>query len=130
MSTIGVSGLLLGGGISYFANKMGWACDNVVSYEVVTASGIIVTASPTQYSDLYWALRGGGNNFGVVTKFNVNAFPNGNMWGARLFSPDQFSKALDAVYNFAYNSASDLEAAMILVSHTSPMVRVQDESKM
>jgi len=119
MSTIGVSGLLLGGGISYFANKLGWACDNVASYEVVTASGLIVTASPTKYSDLYWALRGGGNNFGVVTKFNVNAFPLGNMWGgARLYSPDSFSEALDAIYNFAGNSASDLDAANILVSHT------------
>jgi hypothetical protein len=117
MSTIGVSGLLLGGGISYFANKRGWACDNVASYEVVTASGLIVTASPTAYSDLYWALRGGGNNFGVVTKFNVNAFPIGNMWGgARLYTPESFSKALDAIYNFAGNSASDLDAANILVS--------------
>ena len=118
MSTIGVSGLLLGGGISYFANKKGWACDNVASYEVVTASGVIVTASPTAYPDLYWALRGGGNNFGVVTKFNLNAFPIGDMWGgSRIYSPENFPQALDAIYNFAGNSASDLEAANILVSY-------------
>jgi FAD/FMN-containing dehydrogenase len=62
MAPVGVHGLILGGGISFFSNKLGWACDNVDSYEVVTASGIIVTATPTLFSDLYWALRGDGSN--------------------------------------------------------------------
>jgi FAD/FMN-containing dehydrogenase len=61
---------------------VGWACDNVASYDVVTASGIIVNASPTSYPDLYWALRGGGNNFGLVIRFNMATIPFAdNMWG-------------------------------------------------
>ncbi|KAF4462944.1 FAD binding domain-containing [Fusarium albosuccineum] len=68
---IGVGGLTTGGGISYFPNLYGWACDNVDSYEVVLANGLIVKASTSQYSDLYWALKGGGNNFGLVVSFNL-----------------------------------------------------------
>ena len=61
VANIGTGGLTTGGGISFFSSQVGWACDNVASYDVVTASGIIVRASPTQYPDLYWALRGGGS---------------------------------------------------------------------
>lgn len=116
VSTVGVPGLVLGGGISFFSNRYGWACDNVASYEVVTASGIILTVSATQYPDLYWALRGGGNNFGIVTSFKLNAFPLGKMWGgARLLSNDTFEAALDAIYNFATKySPADPDAAQII----------------
>lgn len=65
VSSVGVPELILGGGISFFANKIGWACDNIASYEVVTASGAIVNVTPTSFPDLYWALRGGGSNFGI-----------------------------------------------------------------
>lgn len=116
MSTVGVSGLTLGGGISYFSNKYGWACDNVDSYEVVTASGIIINVSQKTFPDLYWALRGGGNNFGVVTKFNFHAYPQGKMWGgARLYSNDSFPAALQAIYNFATKgSPADHDGAQII----------------
>ena len=84
MAPVGVPGLILGGGISFFSNKLGWACDNVASYEVVTASGLVVTASSTEFPDLYWALRGGGgSNFGVVTTSKLHAFPQGHMWGGQ-----------------------------------------------
>ena len=59
---IGAGGLTLGGGISFFSNIYGWACDNVNSYDVVTASGVIINVSATQFPDLYWALRGGGSD--------------------------------------------------------------------
>jgi FAD/FMN-containing dehydrogenase len=62
VSSIGVGGLTLGGGISFLSNLHGWACDNVISYEIVLASGVAATASATKNPDLYWALRGGGNN--------------------------------------------------------------------
>ncbi|PVH99651.1 FAD-binding domain-containing protein [Periconia macrospinosa] len=116
VSTVGVSGLTLGGGISYLSNKYGWACDNVDSFELVTASGIILNVSQKTYADLYWALRGGGNNFGVVTKFNFHAYPQGKMWGgARLFSNESFPAALDAIYNFATKgSPADPDAAAII----------------
>ena len=83
---VGVGGLTLGGGISFFSNMHGWTCDNVANYEVVTASGDIITASSQSNADLYWALRGGGNNFGLVTKFEVLSYPHeqGLMWVGRV----------------------------------------------
>jgi FAD/FMN-containing dehydrogenase len=120
MAPVGVPGLILGGGISHFSNKLGWACDNIASYEVVTASGVIVTASPTYFSDLYWALRGGGNNFGIVTNFKLNAFPLGKMWGGqRIYTEDNFPAVLDAIYKFGTTTSSqDPEAAQIVVCIT------------
>ncbi|KAH5432499.1 hypothetical protein HBI47_097900 [Parastagonospora nodorum] len=111
---IGVSGLTLGGGISHFANMRGWACDNVDSYEVVTASGLIITASATSHPDLYWSLRGGGNNFGVVTKFKYRTFAQGPMWGGpRLLLEPEFDAVYTAFTKIAQNSAKDVKAAQI-----------------
>jgi FAD/FMN-containing dehydrogenase len=123
MAPVGVPGLILGGGISHFSNKLGWACDNVASFELVTASGLTITVSPTSYSDLYWALKGGGNNFGIVTNFKLNAFPQGDLWGGqRVYLEDQFPKNLDAIYEFAVNgSPKDLDAAQIIVRPSLPL---------
>lgn len=117
VSAIGVGGLTLGGGISFFSNIYGWACDNIASFEVVTASGAVVTASPSAFSDLYWALRGGGNNFGIVTKFNLNtiSLPGGQMWGgSRIHTVDQFPAVINAFYNLGVDSPKDPKAAQIL----------------
>ncbi|CAE7185863.1 FAD binding domain containing protein [Pyrenophora teres f. teres] len=116
MAPVGVPGLILGGGISFFSNKRGWACDNIAAYEVVTACGLVVTATPQDYPDLYWALRGGGNNFGIVTNFKMDAFPLGKMWGGqRIFTENNFPAVLDAVYKFAtVGSSKDTDAAEIV----------------
>ncbi|KAM5352992.1 hypothetical protein ACJ41O_005714 [Fusarium nematophilum] len=95
VSDVGVSGLTLGGGISYFSGLKGWACDNVRNFEVVVASGDIVNASPAENADLYWALRGGGgSNFGIVTRFDLASFEQGDLWTNSLIFPGALNTTL------------------------------------
>ena len=84
ISTTGVAGLTLGGGIGYLARAYGLSCDNLLSVDVVTADGQLVTASDYQHEDLFWALRGGGGNFGVVTSMEFQLHPVGNIVGGPL----------------------------------------------
>ncbi|GKZ78877.1 hypothetical protein AnigIFM56816_002707 [Aspergillus niger] len=74
LKTIGVPGLTLIGGVSYFINKYGFAMDNVVNYDIVLGNGTQVAANATSNPDLFWALKGGANNFGIVTKFTLKTY--------------------------------------------------------
>jgi FAD/FMN-containing dehydrogenase len=85
--SVGISGLTLGGGIGWLVRKYGLAIDALVSVEIVTADGRLITASAEEHSDLFWAVRGGGGNFGVVTRFQFRLFPVGMVFGGALFMP-------------------------------------------
>jgi FAD/FMN-containing dehydrogenase len=86
-STVGISGLTLGGGIGWLVRKYGLTIDALVSVEIVTADGRILVASQSEHPDLFWAVRGGGGNFGVVTRFQFRLFPVSTVLGGVLFLP-------------------------------------------
>ncbi|HET6593519.1 MAG TPA: FAD-binding oxidoreductase, partial [Xanthomonadales bacterium] len=94
ISTTGVAGLTLGGGIGYLTRRAGLSIDNLLSADVVLADGRQVTASDYQNEDLFWALRGGGGNFGVVTNFEFQLHDVGDISGGPLFYEFDDAKAV------------------------------------
>lgn len=97
ISTTGIAGLTLGGGIGWLMRKHGLTCDNLLSADIVTADGRFLHASDTEHADLFWALRGGGGNFGVVTSFEYRLHPVDQVLAGAVTWP--FSQAAD-VFRF------------------------------
>ncbi len=85
--TVGLGGLLLGGGMGYLARKHGLAIDHLLAVEIVLADGSVVRASADEHPDLFWAVRGGGGNFGIVTRFELGLVPIGTILGGMLMMP-------------------------------------------
>lgn len=110
---VGVGGFLLGGGNSFFSGEMGFGCDTVVNYEVVLADGSVVNANAGENADLWRALKGGGSNFGIITRFDLEALPSRKLYRElRTVSAGGFDALVDAVTGFA-----DMDRAVLEHNH-------------
>ncbi|KAL2200173.1 hypothetical protein P885DRAFT_28222 [Corynascus similis CBS 632.67] len=111
---VGVAGLLLGGGSTFFTARRGFACDNVLAFEVVLADGTIARVDRDNHSDLFRALKGGSNNFGIVTKFTMTAIPCDKVWGGMTFLPKQvIPSAIEAITTFTDNVEKDPDSNLV-----------------
>jgi FAD/FMN-containing dehydrogenase len=121
ISNTGIAGLTLGGGMGYLTRRFGWTSDNVRSMEVITADGRLVVASEKENKDLFWALRGGGANFGVVTRFDYELFNVGpDIFGGAIAWPIEYaSEVLDMQRQFIENVPAEL-TCVSLVRNASP----------
>jgi FAD/FMN-containing dehydrogenase len=118
VSKTGVAGLTLGGGVGWLARKYGLTCDNVISFEVVTAEGEVLQVSADEHPDLFWALRGGGGNFGVVTSFEYRLHPVSMVLGGLVVHPRERARDLLRFYRTFTQSAPDELAAYAALLHT------------
>ncbi|KAJ5106858.1 hypothetical protein N7456_003533 [Penicillium angulare] len=102
LGPVGVPGLLLAGGVNFYGNQVGFGCNTVINYEVVLADGSLVNANSTQNSDLFWALKGGSSNFGLVTRFDLETIPSTQVWaGAYTVSAEYVDAFLAAIATYA-----------------------------
>jgi FAD/FMN-containing dehydrogenase len=115
-STTGVAGLTLGGGFGWLSRKHGMTVDNHESAEVVTAAGEVVRASATEHPDLFWAIRGGGGNFGVVTRFEFRLHPVGPnlLSGLVVYALDEAGPVLRRYREFALAAPDDLTVWVVV----------------
>ncbi len=123
----GIGGLTLGGGVGWLLRKYGMSVDNLLSCQIVTADGKVLTASASENEDLFWALRGGGGNFGVVTSFEFQACPVHTVLGGLILYPR--AAAVDVIRNFRdqIESAPDelaAYAAMLNAPDGAPIIGV------
>lgn len=116
VSTTGVGGLTLGGGIGWLMNERGLACDNLLGAQLVTADGEIIETSQRYHKDLLWGLRGGGGNFGVVTRFDFRVSPIGSVTGGLVLYPMERAGEIVAAYRDMVGSLSDGFTTMLVLA--------------
>ncbi|MGN6172011.1 MAG: FAD-binding oxidoreductase, partial [Streptosporangiaceae bacterium] len=123
----GVGGLTLGGGIGFLMRKHGLTVDNLVEAEVVTAEGSMVRASTDEHPDLFWALRGGGGNFGVVTSFRFALHPIGPtvMAGPVFWAADDTTDVLRFYRDFAATAPDEL-GSVVRLGTVPPLVDIPE----
>ncbi|KAK0232019.1 FAD dependent oxidoreductase [Armillaria nabsnona] len=115
---VGVAGFILGGGFSWLTNQYGLAIDTVVAFELVKPNGEVATVTDNSDPDLFFALKGGLNNFGIVTRLTLRTFPQGQVWGGLItYAQDHFPEVNAAVAKFS-NNVTDPKAAIISTYNT------------
>jgi FAD/FMN-containing dehydrogenase len=118
---VGVGGFLLGGGNSYYSGKNGFACDTVANYEVVLINGTVVRANAQENSDLYRALKGGGSNFGLVSRFDMMAIPAVDLaYGQSVIASNHSNEVIDAVVEFTDRASEQRADHLIALYMHSP----------
>ena len=121
-STTGVAGLTLGGGFGWLTRKYGMTIDNLVSVDVVTAEGRKIRASETDNADLFWAIRGGGGNFGAVTQFEFQLFPVGpEIFAGLMVFPFSQAKQILSKYRQFVNSAPEELNVWVVLRKAPPL---------
>ena len=124
-ASVGMGGLVTGGGIGFMVRKSGLTIDNLLAAQVVTAAGAIVTASADEHPDLFWAIRGGGGNFGIVTEFTFRLAPVGQILGGALILPAS-RDVLRGYLNYAAAAPDDL-TTIANVMHAPPAPFIPQE---
>ncbi|KAK0224289.1 FAD dependent oxidoreductase [Armillaria fumosa] len=115
VSGIGVAGFTLGGGYSWLSNQYGLALDNVVAYELVVPNGTVVTVTEKNDPGLFFSLKGGGNNYGIVTRFTLNAYPQGAVWGGVAAYNASYISAFTAASVKFCSEVTDPKAQMLII---------------
>ena len=117
ISTTGVAGLTLGGGWGHLARRYGLACDNLISADLVTADGSFLTVSTTQHPDLFWGLRGGGGNFGVITSLEYRLHPVDAVMGGIVAYPlAKAREVLRLFREFTAEAPDELASDIVLIT--------------
>lgn len=117
--------LVLGGGLSFLSTQYGWVSNNIVEYEIVLANASIVTASESHNADLWKALKGGINNYGVITAYTMKAHPQGQIWGGNIiYTSDKTPQILAAVRDFTEYYPDD-KAGIVSFPHAQNVWLVQ-----
>jgi len=124
ISSTGIAGLTLGGGLGWLMRSCGLTCDNLIGAEVITADGKLLRASETENADLFWGLRGGGGNFGVVTSFEYKLHPVSTVFGGMLLYPAARARDVLRVYRSVTNSAPDELTVFAAMMHSPDGVPV------
>ena len=121
ISTTGVGGLALGGGVGYLSRKYGLTIDNILEVDMVLADGSFVTASADENEDLFWAIRGGGGNFGIITSFLFQGSPvHTNYAGPMLWHIENTERILKWYRDFILNAEDDLYGFFALLTVPGP----------
>ena len=128
-STVGFGGLVTGGGIGFMVRKYGLSIDSLLSAQVVTAAGDILTVSENRHADLFWAIRGGGGNFGIVTEFTFRLAPVGQILGGDLILPAS-REVIRGYLEYSANAPDELSTiGNLIVLPPLPFVAPEDVGK-